>query len=94
MERAGQAALSPATGLLRATPAVLARPWLWPTAVTQLFALAPRGWWRRAPFLPRPDREYLRFRLQTMYGDPDHLADGDDLVTYLKWCRGYRGALR
>jgi hypothetical protein len=62
--------------------------------VAQLFALAPRGWWRRAPFLPLPDRDYLRFRLQTMYGDPSRLPVGEDVVTYLKWCRGYRGALR
>jgi hypothetical protein len=80
--------------LARAAPAVLARPWLWPTAVVQLFVMAPKGWWRQSPFLPVPDRDYLRFRLETMYGDPSHPPRGEDLVTYLKWCRGYRGALR
>ena len=87
MERAGQAPL-------RAVPAVIVRPWLWPTAVVQLFALAPRGWWRRSPFVPVPERAYYRFRMQTMYGDPDHEPEGKDLVTYLKWCRGYRPTLR
>jgi len=72
----------------------MVRPWLWPTGLVQLFALAPRGWWRRSPFLPVPNRDYYRFRMQTMYGDPDHAPEGKDLVTYLKWCRGYRGALR
>jgi hypothetical protein len=93
VERAGQGPLTqptPRAGLLRAAPAVLARPWLWPTAVVQLFALAPRGWWRRSPFLPLPDREYLGFRMQTMYGDPDRPPDPADLLAYLNWCRRYR----
>ena len=73
---------------------VAARPWLWPVAVRQVFALAPRGWWHRTPFLPLPDRDYLRFRLQAQYGDPEHEPEPADLVTYLEWCRGYRASLR
>ena len=88
MERAGRA-LSPAS-LVRLAPAVLARPALWPVAAVQLFALAAPGWWRRRPFLPLPDPEYVRFRLQTMYGDADHEPEPADLVTYLRWCRGFR----
>ncbi|HZQ29047.1 MAG TPA: hypothetical protein VFA94_15225 [Acidimicrobiales bacterium] len=67
-----------------------ARPWLWPVAVVQLFALAPRGWWRRRPFLPLPDPDYLAFRLQTMYGDTTHQPEPGDVVAYLEWCRRYR----
>ena len=70
--------------------AVLVRPWLWPTAVRQGLALAAPGWWRRAPFLPVPDRSYLRFRMQTMYGDPERDPAGEDLVAYLEWCRRFR----
>jgi hypothetical protein len=73
---------------------VLARPHLWATAVVQVFALAPQGWWRRRPFLPLPDRDYLRFRLQTQYGDPDHEPEPADLLSYLEWCRSYRASLR
>lgn len=69
---------------------VLARPWLWWTAVVQVVRLAPPGWWRRRPFLPLPDRDYLAFRLQTMYGDPAHAPEPGDLVAYLDWCRRYR----
>ena len=65
------------------------RPSLWAIALVQLFRLAPTGWWRRPPFLPLPDREYLRFRLQTQYGDPDHTPEPADLVTYLRWCRRF-----
>jgi hypothetical protein len=74
------------TGFARRSAAkLLARPTLWPTALRQGLRVARRGWWRRPPFLPLPDREYLRFRLETQYGDT--APDPDDLVTYLEWCR-------
>ena len=69
--------------------AVLRHPALWLTGIVQLFRLAPRGWWRRRPYLPLPDPDYLRFRLQTQYGDPNHEPEPHDLVAYLKWCRRY-----
>jgi hypothetical protein len=46
-----------------ATLAVARRPDLWVTAVRQLGRLAPTGWWRKAPYLPRPDPTYMRFRM-------------------------------
>lgn len=82
------------TSAARSVLAVLRRPVLWSTAVIQLFRLAPRGWWRQAPFLPMPDRAYLRFRMQTMYGDPDHGLEAADLVTFLEWCRAWPAAVR
>lgn len=69
---------------------VLRHPSIWATAVRQAVVLAPRGWWRRRPFLPVPDREYLRFRMVTAYGMPDRDPEPDDVVTYLRWCRGWR----
>jgi hypothetical protein len=39
------------------------------------------------PFLPVPSGEYLRFRLVTQYGDPDHRPEPDDVINYLAWCR-------
>ena len=77
-----------------AAVAVLVRPWLWWTALRQLVALAPRGWWRRRPWLPVPDPDYLAFRLQTMYGDSGHRPEPTDVVTYLHWCRGFRALTR
>jgi len=81
-------------GALTVAKAVAARPSLWATAVAQLFALAPKGWWRHRPYIPAPDPDYLAFRLQTMYGDPDHVPEPGDVVTYLKWCRTMRGLAR
>jgi hypothetical protein len=79
--------------LLVAAAQVAVRPGLWLAAVRQVFVLARPGWWRQAPFLPLPDRAYLRFRLVTAYGDPDREPEPHDLVTYLHWCKEY-GALK
>lgn len=70
------------------------RPALWLTAVTQLLALAPTGWWRHRPFLPAPDPAFLRFRLQTYYGDPEREPEPADAVAWLEWCRRYRQVTR
>jgi hypothetical protein len=74
---------------VRAAFAVVQHPPLWFTAVRQLLVLAAPGWWRRAPFLPLPDPQYLRFRLQTAYGDPSRAPDADDVITYLHWCQAW-----
>lgn len=69
--------------------ALLRRPGLWATALKQSFALAPNKWWRRAPFLPIPDKPYLNFRLQTAYGDSESEPVADDIVTYLEWVKAW-----
>ena len=82
---------APRTGWVGpAVVAVARRPGLWPTAAVQAWRLAAPGWWRRWPPRPLPDPAYLRFRLQTAYGDG---ADGPapaDVVAYLEWCRRFR----
>ena len=76
-------------GWTRVAAAVARRPELWATAVVQVTRLAPNGWWRRPPFLPVPDRAWMRFRLRTAYGDPDHLPEPADVVGWLEWCRSW-----
>lgn len=44
------------------------------------------------PFLPLPDRGYLRFRVETQYG-ADGTPDPRDVVTYLEWCRNMESEL-
>lgn len=74
--------------------AVLARPSLWPVAVSQVFRLSPRGWWKRPPFLPVPPADYLEFRLVTQYGGGHGEPRGEirpvDVVDYLQWCKEQR----
>ena len=67
-------------------------PGLWPTAVRQTLVLAAPGWWRRWPPVPRPDPGYLRFRLQTAYGEGERDPAPEDVVTYLRWVRSWRAA--
>ena len=70
--------------------AVLARPGLWPVALRAGRALVPHGWWRRPPFLPVPDRDYVRFRLVTAYGGEGTTPPrSDDLVRWLEWLRDF-----
>ncbi len=69
--------------------AVAARPRLWGTALRQLWLVARPRWWRNRPFLPLPDPEYLRFRLETQYGPRGEPAPAD-AVAYLEWCRSLR----
>jgi hypothetical protein len=45
-----------------------------------------RRWWTRPPYLPVPDRRYMRFRLETAYGT-DGPGRAADVVRYLEWCR-------
>lgn len=74
----------------RVLTAVARRPDLWVTAARQARALTPPGWWHRAPYLPRPAADYLRFRLATQYGDPTHRPEPADVVQYLAWCKAFR----
>ena len=70
---------------LRVFFAIAMRPGLWWVAARQSVRIARERWWRRAPFLPIPDRDYLRFRLETAYGEVTAPRPAD-LVGYLEWC--------
>ena len=67
---------------------------MWPVAARVYIAHVPTGWYRRLPLLPVPDRAWVRFRLQTAYGDPDRAPDPRDVLTWLEWSRGWRALAR
>ena len=48
-----------------------------------------RRWWTRFPFIPWPDREYLRWRMYTAYGAEDALPPVADVLRYARWARRY-----
>ena len=83
--RPATAVTSRAAGAAAAARAIARRPRLWRPALRQARVLVPERWWRRRPFLPLPDRDWLRFRMTTAYGDPDAPIDVDDLLTWLAW---------
>ena len=66
------------------------RPSLWGEAARAALALAPRGWWRRPPFMPIPDRTYLEWRIETAYGDRSTRVTPHDAVSYLEWRKRQR----
>jgi hypothetical protein len=72
-------------GWLHVFLAIAIRPRLWWIALRQSIRVARERWWRRAPFLPLPDRNYLRFRLETAYGEVTAPRPAD-LIGYLEWC--------
>jgi len=51
------------------------------------WAFRRRGWWARAPFLPVPDRTYLRWRMYTAYASEDAVPPVEDVVRFARWRR-------
>jgi hypothetical protein len=64
--------------------AVVTRPAAW-WALPRLARLARPGWWRRPPFLPRPDPTLWAWRSQVVYGRTDHLPTREELAGYVDW---------
>ncbi len=46
-----------------------------------------RDWYRRAPFLPLPPADYLRWRMFTAYGDERAVPPLEDVVRFARWRR-------
>jgi hypothetical protein len=59
--------------------------------VKTAWAFRRRAWWRMAPFLPVPDREYLRWRMYTAYADPSAIPPVDDVIRFARWRRTTMG---
>ncbi|HET9276310.1 MAG TPA: hypothetical protein VFN96_09585 [Gemmatimonadales bacterium] len=55
------------------------------------WAFRRRRWWARSPFLPLPDRTYLRWRMYTAYGSEDAVPPLDDLIRFVQWRRETMG---
>jgi hypothetical protein len=65
----------------------LVSPRLAVALVSAAWAFRRREWWRRAPFLPLPDREYLRWRMYTAYGSEAAVPPRDDVIRFARWRR-------
>lgn len=55
------------------------------------WAFRRHDWQRRAPFLPLPDREYLRWRMYTAYADEDAVPPVEDVIRFARWRRTTMG---
>ena len=79
---------------LRIAGLAIRRPRLIPYLVRAGWAFRARDWYRRPPFLPIPPRSYMRWRLETAFGDPDATPTIDELERYLVWTARMRAAMR
>ena len=51
------------------------------------WAFRRRRWWAMPPFLPLPDRAYLRWRMYTAYADEDAVPPAEDVMRFARWRR-------
>ena len=65
----------------------LVRPRLAVDLLTAAWAFRRRGWWAAPPFLPLPDRTYLRWRMYTAYGEEDAIPTARDVERFARWRR-------
>lgn len=68
----------------------LRRPQLIPALMGMAWAFRAQGWMRRAPFLPLPPRDYMRWRMETAYGDPDAVPPAVELERFVRWAHAMR----
>jgi len=77
--------------LLGLTRRALINPRLALDLLRTAWAFRGRRWWTRAPFLPLPDRTYLRWRMHTAYADENAVPPLDDVVRFARWRRETMG---
>lgn len=67
------------------------RALVWPPLaldlLTMVWAYRRRGWWRRVPFVPLPDAEYVNWRLHTAYGEERQVPPVEDVIRFARWRR-------
>ncbi len=80
--------------VLRMAAMALRRPRLIPYLLSAAWAFRARDWYRRPPFLPIPPASYMRWRLDTAYGDPDANPPEEEIVRYLVWTARMRAMMR
>ena len=67
------------------------RPRLALDLLATAWAFRRRGWQTRPPFLPLPDREYLRWRMYTAYADERAVPPAEDVIRFARWRRETMG---
>ena len=65
-----------------------------PHLLATAWAFRGRRWYARAPFLPLPAKSYMRWRMETAYGDPDFVPSAPDFERFLVWASHMRREMR
>jgi hypothetical protein len=58
------------------------------------WAFRARDWYATFPFLPLPPRSYMRWRMETAYGDAEAVPTLTELERYLTWTTRMRREMR
>jgi hypothetical protein len=56
-----------------------------PVVARAAWRLRRQGWWRRAPFLPLPGRQYWQFRVATATGSAAGTTSVREVIEFAKW---------
>ena len=72
---------------LQLTARALVRPALGRDLLALTWSFRRRRWWTSPPFLPVPDRDYIRWRMYTAYGDANAVPSLDDVIRFARWRR-------
>jgi len=70
---------------LRLAARAVIRPALGLALLRVAWRFRSRNWYTRFPFLPVPDRTYVRWRMYTAFGDYDAVPSPDEIERYAKW---------
>ena len=65
----------------------LLRPRLALDLAGAVWAFRRRRWWATPPFLPIPDRDYMRWRMYTAYGDEAAVPPAEEVARFARWRR-------
>lgn len=76
---------------LRLAARALVSPRLALDLLKTAWAFRRRRWWTIPPFLPVPDRTYLRWRMYTAYASEDAVPPLEDVVSFARWRRETMG---
>jgi hypothetical protein len=79
---------------MRIVALALRRPSLIPALLGAAWTFRARDWYRRPPFLPLPPRSYMRWRMETAYGDADFTPRLDQIERYVAWRSRMRRLMR
>ena len=72
---------------LRLAGRAVMNPRLAADLLSAAWAFRRRNWWRTPPFLPLPDRTYLRWRMYTAYADESAVPPIEDVIRFAHWRR-------
>jgi hypothetical protein len=63
-------------------------PSLLPALLSTAWRFRSRRWYAKPPFLPLPDKSYLRWRMYTAYGNARAIPPAEDVERYARWSAG------